>query len=535
MKAVTRLWKDRSIGIKLGALTVVAGAGLAIAGGSGITGLGKVDTQVELMQSTSGFAQVWSAGQKAADGMRGDLLLGLLAHGSNGSEGFESVIGGLDTNRATLAIAQAAAQGALESDLPGDSRAHLEGSVAAIDTYNLAINGVVNAIRNNPNQIEAAYDTFNKAYIAVDEAMSPSNADIVVSMAEATAAADDARASARNIILIASALALLILIGVAYAVRRAVVLPLRVVSDALNAMARGDLTVPAVVDSKDEVGKMAAAVAEAQSGVREAIAAVALSASQVNESSQHLSQATTQISVAAEQVTAQAGAVAAASGQISGGLQTVAAGSEEMGASIGEIARNATSAANVAAEAVDVAAETNKAMTELSESSVEIGKVVGVITSIAEQTNMLALNATIEAARAGEAGKGFAVVAGEVKDLAQETATATAEITNKVGQIQTKAEEAVAAIGRIGDIIDRINDYQGTIASAVEEQTATTSEINKNMSQAAAGSAEIATNVDGVASAARLTSENVVAVQSSADELAQLSNELRGLVGRFTV
>jgi methyl-accepting chemotaxis protein len=142
----------------------------------------------------------------------------------------------------------------------------------------------------------------------------------------------------------------------------------------------------------------------------------------------------------------------------------------------------------------------------LGESSQQIGKVIEVITSIAEQTNLLALNATIEAARAGEAGKGFAVVAGEVKELAKETAKATEEIGSRIAAIQSDTSDAVGAIGEIEQVIARIADMQTTIASAVEEQTATTNEIGRNVAEAARGSAEIAENIVSVAQAARETS-----------------------------
>ena len=114
------------------------------------------------------------------------------------------------------------------------------------------------------------------------------------------------------------------------------------------------------------------------------------------------------------------------------------------------------------------------------------------ITSIAEQTNLLALNATIEAARAGEAGKGFAVVATEVKDLAQETARATEDISRRVEAIQADTSGAVAAIEEITSVIARISDFQTTIASAVEEQTATTAEMSRSVTEAATGTGEIA-------------------------------------------
>ena len=186
-------------------------------------------------------------------------------------------------------------------------------------------------------------------------------------------------------------------------------------------------------------------------------------------------------------------------------VTTVSTGTEEMGASIKEIAKSANEAAKVATSAVKVAERTNATVAKLGETSAEIGNVIKVITSIAQQTNLLALNATIEAARAGEAGKGFAVVANEVKELAKQTAKATEDISRKIEAIQGDTKGAVEAIAQIGKIINQINDIQNTIASAVEEQTATTGEISRNVSEAARGSNEIAQNITGVAQAARST------------------------------
>jgi methyl-accepting chemotaxis protein len=240
-----------------------------------------------------------------------------------------------------------------------------------------------------------------------------------------------------------------------------------------------------------------------------------------------------QMAANAEETAAQANVAAAAAEQVSQNVTTVSTGTEEMGASIKEIAKSANEAARVATSAVKVAEKTNATVAKLGESSAEIGNVIKVITSIAQQTNLLALNATIEAARAGEAGKGFAVVANEVKELAKQTAKATEDIGRKIEAIQTDTKGAVEAIAQISSIINQINDIQNTIASAVEEQTATTGEISRNVGEAAKGSNEIAQNITGVAQAARSTTEGAANTKSSADDLTRLAVDLQKLVAQF--
>jgi methyl-accepting chemotaxis protein len=250
----------------------------------------------------------------------------------------------------------------------------------------------------------------------------------------------------------------------------------------------------------------------------------------IADSAQEVTAASHQMSSAADETSAQANTVSAAAEQVSANVQTVATGVEEMSASIKEIARSASEAAKVATVGVGVVEKTNTTVGQLGESSAEIGKVIKVITSIAGQTNLLALNATIEAARAGEAGKGFAVVANEVKELAKETAKATEDIGQKIEAIQRDTREAVAAIDQIGQIVKQINEIQGTIASAVEEQTATTNEIGRNIAEAAKGSTEIARNITGVAQAAQGTTQSAVATLKAAGEFSRVANELAALV-----
>jgi methyl-accepting chemotaxis protein len=267
--------------------------------------------------------------------------------------------------------------------------------------------------------------------------------------------------------------------------------------------------------------------------LKAAFASVGQKAQTLASASEELTSVSQQMGRSASETSSQATVVSAASEQVSASVATVASSAEEMNASIREIARNATEAVRIAGTAVKVAQDTTHTVGKLGESSVEIGKVIKVITSIAQQTNLLALNATIEAARAGEAGKGFAVVANEVKELARQTAGATEEISRKIEAIQTDTRGVVQAITQISEIIRQINDFQNTIASAVEEQSATTNEIARSASEASSGGSEIARNITSVSAAADQTARGAADTLASAQELAKLAGDLNLVVEQF--
>jgi methyl-accepting chemotaxis protein len=347
--------------------------------------------------------------------------------------------------------------------------------------------------------------------------------------ADATAAAE----SAKRMLLVVAAVAALLAAALARVITRSVTGPVKAIGAVLEALATGDLRQRAGQDSRDEIGAMARALNVAMDALSAVMRRIGDNATTLSSAAEEMSATSARMTASAEQSAAQAGVVAAAADEVSTGVQTVAAGTEEMGASIREIAQNASAATRVAAQAVTLAEQTTVTVADLGRSSAEIGDVVRTITTIAEQTNLLALNATIEAARAGEAGKGFAVVANEVKELADETARATEDITRRVQAIQGGTGAAVSAIGEISEIVARINDAQTTIAAAVEEQTATTNEMARNVTEASSGAGEIARNIGSVAAAVDETTVGAGHTAEAADELSRMAGELQTLVAGF--
>lgn len=339
--------------------------------------------------------------------------------------------------------------------------------------------------------------------------------------------------------------------------------PIVAASKFAQTIAAGQLTEDCHVRATAEAGELIAAMNQMRASLKELVGKLSGNARTLSQSSESLSSTaselangadeatnlSTSVTAAAEEMSSNMTCVSASTEEMSSNVRTVAAAVEEMTASIAEVAQNAERAAGVAQEAAMLTERSNIQITQLGTAASEIGKVIEVIQDIAEQTNLLALNATIEAARAGEAGKGFAVVATEVKELAKQTATATDDIRTRIEAIQAATTEAIQAIGNIENVIRNVNDVSRTIASAVEEQRITTTEIaksvaetssavqtvTKSISESAMASREITQNMSRVDSAARQTSAGASSAKDAGQELLALAEELEDLIQHFRI
>ncbi|TFV87197.1 methyl-accepting chemotaxis protein [Blastococcus sp. CT_GayMR16] len=423
-----------------------------------------------------------------------------------------------------------------ELPLSDDTRAAFEQFAGATEQYLTLLGQLISAQGTlTPAQMGPIITQMNAHETTIGESLVAAAAAASVTARATAAEAEDAYATGRTLTLVIIAVGLAISVVLALLVARGVTRPVQRIREILGQVAAGDLTVRAGRTGGGELGEMAKSLDDTLDAIGDVLLLVSDSSTRLAAASQQLNGAAEGMRVNAQTAAVQADEVVTSASAVAASVDTVATGSSQMESAIREIAHNATEAARVAGQAVTVAETTTKTVGKLGDSSQEIATVIKLINGIAEQTNLLALNATIEAARAGEAGKGFAVVASEVKELAQETARATEDISKRVEAIQADTAGAVDAISQISTVIGEINDFQATIAAAVEEQTATTNEMNRNVAEAASGSQDIAAAISGLAAGTQETNERVADAQRAAGELARMSGELQDAVSRFTV
>jgi methyl-accepting chemotaxis protein len=513
---------DLSVAQRLSSIVVT---GVLVAGA--LTGIGLwSQEQLSVKQETLNAFTVTKAALNHLDTREAELKVDAYraAHG-------DDVTGDAadDVVSANEALAAASAQ---EVGVIDD---HIKALGSKVEAFNDFVTQFVADAVADRRSVAGRYEQIAEQNGVVDDAIGAIHEELDAGIEEQRDAMESTKSSAMWWMLAVAAGGLIVLVALSVPLVRSILGPVRRVGAVVQALARGDLTQRTGISARDELGVMAAELDTAVDSIRTTMQRMAENADTLAGAATELSATSQEIAGAAYQTGEQTSAASNEAAEISRNVQTVAAGSEEMGVSIREISENTNRAAQIAGEAVSEAALATQRIEQLGASSMEIAGVVNLITSIAEQTNLLALNATIEAARAGEMGKGFAVVASEVKDLAQETARATEDITSRVAAIQQETGGLVDVISRVSEVIAKINDYQTTIASAVEEQTATTAEMSRSISEVAAGSGRIALSISEVARASSISSEGTSQTNQASAEVARTAEELRALVGSFRV
>ncbi|MFG1928892.1 methyl-accepting chemotaxis protein [Cryptosporangium sp. NPDC048952] len=521
------VFDNRSLRTKIGAAVLVATVIGAIVGGLAIHTVYGLNDQAAAAQNRS-TAVLTASGQFAKN---------IESYGGNVSalKLYPTLASTIKTSMAANETQVTAALDTLGAKLTSASGTKLvEKARSDWGAFTEFMGTILSGGASTPAEVAAGAAKYNELYGALIADQASVQKEATAQAHAAVQTAEDRASSATQTILILLVIGIVVSLYLGWRVANRVRQAVAGVASVADGLAHGDLTRTSGVTVRDEVGRMASSLDEGIARLRQDILALAGNATTLQGAAQQLTSVSGAVGSAAGEASEQADAVASAADVVSNNLQIVSSGSQEMGAAIRDISSSTAEATEVAAQAVQVAAATNATVARLGESSTEIATVVKVITSIAEQTNLLALNATIEAARAGEAGKGFAVVANEVKDLAQGTAKATEDIVQRVQTIQADTTGAVEAIDQISSIIERINDIQLTIASAVEEQTATTQEMNRTLLEAAGGAGNIAATIAGVSDATKRTTDTVGETRRAAGELASMSAELQDLVARFT-
>lgn len=402
-------------------------------------------------------------------------------------------------------------------------------AVVEIDTHVLPLAEADPAAALAAFRTDGASDSLDEARAALDDLGDIEQEDAANAAAAAgdTASATASRTTILLLVLVAGSIAG----GVWFARRLAG--PVVTAAGALVQAAEGDLTRRIDVTSHDEVGRMSTSLNAMLQDLGTTIADIADNSTTLAAASEELSTISSSMTDDAGKADRQVAQVAQAAADASANVSTAAAAAQQLTASIQEISRNVAQSVEIARSASAEAERATTTMQALEAASNEVGDVIGMISAIAQQTDLLALNATIEAARAGEMGKGFAVVATEVKDLAKESSDAAKDVTSRIEAMQSNAQEAIAAINSVATTIESINETSETIAAAVEEQNAATNEIARSLDVAATSTSGIDSAVAEVSAAAASTSRNAEESQRASAELSRMAARLSKLVARF--
>ncbi len=332
---------------------------------------------------------------------------------------------------------------------------------------------------------------------------------------------------AKSAVIIGSILVVFVSISAGYAISTLTIKkPMKNIITAFEKVIAGDLRDRMSITQNDELGIIGKLVNRVADERKNQILNLLDQATTLNKSSQELLKISEDTAYFSNDLTNKIQYAADSSKQITGNFDLVSTSSGEMTSSIREIAKNTTESSKITEDARDKASVAGEVMNRLGESSTEIGNIIKVITSIAEQTNLLALNATIEAARAGEAGKGFGVVANEVKELAKETSKATEDITNRIKMIQNESQSAIDIISQIIETINRVGDLTNMVATAIEEQSVTTSEIGRNINEALSGTNSIVESNSDIALSSHKFKDLSGGIAKSATELQELADKM---------
>ncbi|WP_436642830.1 methyl-accepting chemotaxis protein [Microbaculum sp. FT89] len=524
---------------------------------------------------------IWTAGNRISnantEAARVASIAGAIAGISTSFEAEQGTIRGfvMSGDRSFLDSANAAQQRraeatALARDVvtPGSElAAELDGVFGQMSKWGAEIRDPQIALMRHPLTVDEArlYEASgqNEAQIGVIRAGLLNATRIAEQMTAAgTATVAAAVSLTRTVILLGVAAVVAAAIGLGIWVQRTVTRPVLTLTAQMSELANGDTALAVQgVDRSDEIGAMAKTVevfranaierarleqkaageqerdAERRrrveslingfrSDVTEALQAVSANMDQMRETAQVLTGI-------AGSTAGRASSVSSASAEASSNVQTVAAAAEELASSITEIGRQISETNSTVHQATEAARRSNDQISGLASAAQRIGDVVGLISDIAEQTNLLALNATIEAARAGEAGRGFAVVASEVKTLAGQTAKATEDISEQITAIQQSTGDAVTAIQAIAKTIEEVNDHASAIAAAIEEQGSATAEISRNVAVAASGTQAVVENVAGLDAAAGETSQSAAQVETVTSSAVAETERLRQSIDRF--